>query len=146
MAALPVNNQLQGHPNWVDPRGRFIGSTGMLFANQTAADIYFRQYVDADPNIPNLRVAVICVSWGMSMIYIQQNFAWLGLPAPPNPDDGWLPIPFAVPVLNVQDHGIFPPEGANNVPLNVQAVQAGAAGNHLINGLPIPGHRLPWHH
>lgn len=69
--------------HWVDKRGRFIGSSGMLFYEQTAADLYYKNYFHTAPNAGNDRLTVICIAWGMAMIYVQR-----GTRAHP---DHWLP-------------------------------------------------------
>ncbi|OSD05430.1 hypothetical protein PYCCODRAFT_1432591 [Trametes coccinea BRFM310] len=76
----------------VGRRGKFIGSSGMLFIDQTAADLYFDNYFETDHE--NSRVAVVCIAWAMAMLYVQEG----------NRDnDVWIPDPTALPAMNVQD-------------------------------------------
>lgn len=122
---------------WVSSRGRFIGSSGLLFVDQTAADIYFDNYFHTPGNALNRRIAVVCTSWGMSMLYIQQGRRNGGQPWQARATLGGL--------IDVEDHGIQPPSGNTMVPLTVRAVQAGAPGMHHVNGIMVGGARLPWH-
>ncbi|KAI9062944.1 hypothetical protein FKP32DRAFT_1592913 [Trametes sanguinea] len=113
-------------------QGQFLGTTGIAFVDQTAADIFLSEYWHNDPNI---RIAVICTSWGMSMLYFLRG-----------PRNGpWEPFNQAVAAVVVQDDGVYPPEGQQMVPPVVLGVQAGAQGVHWINGTVVTGHRLPWH-
>lgn len=130
MANLPLEFK------WVDKKGGFIGSTGMIFVNQTAADIYFSNYWHTEGN--NQRLAVVCTSWGMSMLYLQQG-------TKDDPSTQWQPFQLLQGTVDVHDHGIQPPNGQQMVPLAVQVVQAGTPGVHRINALFVAGLRLPWH-
>ncbi|KAH9854444.1 hypothetical protein C2E23DRAFT_818716 [Lenzites betulinus] len=119
--------------NWVRPQGRFIGSVGLLFTDQTAADIYLANYWHTEGL--NQRIAVVCTSWGMAMLYIQEGIRG-GVWAPMNP---------LAAILDVQDHGILPPNHDHMLPLDVRFSQAGAPAVHNINGQFVSGRRLPWH-
>lgn len=121
---------------WADKKGHFIGSTGMIFVDQTAADIYFSNYWRTAGD--NQRLAVVCTSWGISMLYLQDGTR-------DDPSTHWQPNQLLHAAVNVHDHGIQPPNGQQMVPLAVQAVQAGSPGMHIINEMFIGGLRLPWH-
>lgn len=125
----------QNQEDWVVPQGQFIGSAGMVFVDQTAADIYFNNYWRT--NGLNSRIALVCTSWGMSMLYIQAGQRG----GPPQ----WLPDPLLLGLIVVQDHGVQPPNGVQMVPATIQAVQAGAPGLHMVNNQLVGGLRLPWH-
>ncbi len=125
----------QDEEHWVTPQGELIGSAGMVFVDQTAADIYLRNYWHT--NGPNHRIALVCTSWGMSMLYMQRGQQG----GPPQ----WLPNAFLLGLLVVQDHGVQPPSGAQMVPAAIQAVQAGSPGLHMVNDELVGGLRLPWH-
>ncbi|KAI8973975.1 hypothetical protein BD414DRAFT_498740 [Trametes punicea] len=117
-------------------RGRFIGSSGMVFNDQTAADVYFGNYWQhllAGRRLE--RVAIICTSWGMSMALIQHGI-------PPGPFN---PFVLGFTRIIVDDNGIHPPQGADMVPPAIQIVQAGSMGIHWVNGIGLHGRRLPWH-
>ncbi|CDO70602.1 hypothetical protein BN946_scf184656.g17 [Trametes cinnabarina] len=117
----------QQGPNWATRRGQFLGTSGIVFIDQTAGDIFFEDYWNFDGE--NIRVAVICTSWGMSMLYLLRGTR----------DAAWIPANHLVPGMNVQDDGVQPPNGAAMVPPAVLAVQAGAPGVHIINGQPVSG-------
>ncbi|OJT05948.1 hypothetical protein TRAPUB_3135 [Trametes pubescens] len=123
---------------WVSAQGTLIGSSGMLFVEQTAADIYFKNYWHAAR--VNLRLAVVCTSWGMSMLYIQR-----GRRHGPNQPWQWQPVQQINGAIIVQDHGLQPPNGQQMVPLAVRMVQAGSPGVHIVNDMLVGGLRLPWH-
>ncbi|KAI9062802.1 hypothetical protein FKP32DRAFT_1593485 [Trametes sanguinea] len=118
----------------VSKSGRFIGSSGMLFTDQTAADLYFRNYFETEG--PNRRIAVVCIGWAMAMLYIQRGFRG---------DDVWDEDGGILASINVQDHGVQPPHAVAFVPPVTQATIAGTQAVHLINGFWVTGKRLPWH-
>ncbi|KAL7280686.1 hypothetical protein PYCCODRAFT_1475471 [Trametes coccinea BRFM310] len=118
----------------VGKRGQFIGSSGMLFIDQTAADLYFANYFETENE--NRRVAVVCIAWSMAMLYVQEGVRG---------DDEWAHAGAALITINVQDHGVQPPHAVASVPPVTQAAIAGTQALHRINGHWIPGKRLPWH-
>ncbi|OSD06835.1 hypothetical protein PYCCODRAFT_1474252 [Trametes coccinea BRFM310] len=124
----------QPNPTAVASRqGQFLGSTGIAFANQTASDIFFDEYWTTEGHIA--RMAVICTSWGISMLYFMTGYR-NGL---------WIPANELLATVDVEDHGVLPPEGDELVAPDVLAVQAGAQAIHWINGEAVSGLQLPWH-
>ncbi|KAJ8490133.1 hypothetical protein ONZ51_g2519 [Trametes cubensis] len=133
-----MQKQMAADPHRVPPQGYFVGSAGMLFQEQTAADFYFENYFNTPPNLPNQRVAVICTGWGMSMLYVQVGTRAFQA-------DQWSPLPNGLVFVVVGDHGVQPPGGGANIPLDNQNTLAGTAGMHQINGRMVAGLRIPWH-
>ncbi|KAL7279561.1 hypothetical protein ACG7TL_005960 [Trametes sanguinea] len=123
----------------IDKRGCFVGSSGMVFRDQTAADLYYLNYFETPAETENHRLAVICIAWGMAMVYVQQ-----GTRARPEwPDWPVAAIPLAGVVVN--DHGVQPPNAVAHVPVGILNTLAGSPGIHVINGQPVNGLQIPWH-
>ncbi|KAI0676667.1 hypothetical protein C8Q78DRAFT_998830 [Trametes maxima] len=120
--------------NWVQRSGQFIGSSGMTFADQTAADIYYNNYFRTQGF--NHRIAVICVSWGMSMLYIQEGT---------QAQEQWAPQGPMLNTVDVQDNGVHPAIGHANIPQVNRLTLAGSPAAHVINGQVTVGSSLPWH-
>ncbi|KAI0642813.1 hypothetical protein C8Q79DRAFT_979892 [Trametes meyenii] len=119
---------------WVATSGQFIGSSGMAFVDQTAADVYFGNYFLTQGF--NVRIAVICIGWGMSMLYLQRGIQG---------QQQWVPMDQHLPSVVVQDNGVYPALGLPNVPQTNQAILAGSPAMHNINNIVRPGKTLPWH-
>lgn len=118
-------------------RGRsiLIGSSSMQFTDQMAVDIYFDDYWNAAGAL--LRVAVVCVGWGMSIAFVQRA----------NQRDGpWQSGQALLNRITVQDHGIHPfnpPGPLPNTPLGQPLPLFGV---YFVGGAPTLGYHLAWHH
>ncbi|KAI0639078.1 hypothetical protein C8Q77DRAFT_1079251 [Trametes polyzona] len=131
---MPDDHQPVQRNNWVGPRGRFIGASGMVFTDQTAVDLYFENYWLTAPE-PNDRVAVICIAWGMAMAYLQRGSG-----------EGIWPVnPLGPNQIVVEDLGTYPERGEQMLPPHVRLAGAGTQAIHMINRVPVLGLRLPWH-
>ncbi|KAI0639052.1 hypothetical protein C8Q77DRAFT_28726 [Trametes polyzona] len=116
---------------WVSRGGQFIGSIAMMHADQTAGDIYFENYWHSTQ--ANRRLTVVCMSWGMSLAYLQMGSG-----------PGMWPVYPAVRAIRVQDYGIYSNPTAAILPASIRHVRAGRRAWYTINGQPVRGFRLPW--
>ncbi|KAH9924053.1 uncharacterized protein B0H18DRAFT_878264 [Fomitopsis serialis] len=125
--AQPANN-----------RSIFLGSTGNLFPQQVAADIYLQSaFAQA---VPMWRVATVCLSWGMSVVTTQRSLdqgnTW-----------GFIFVPWR-PRIHVHDQGIRPVQVFIPHPIAGALAHQGLPpmGLYNINGQLIIGWHSPWHH
>ncbi|KAI0768663.1 hypothetical protein BD413DRAFT_90983 [Trametes elegans] len=125
-------------PQMARGRGKFIGSSGMVYIDQMAVDIYCGDYWQTAGYVH--RVAVVCVAWGVSMATVQTAFAPVaGHPGP------FVFTPNSLHIITVHDFGLhpFPPPGQlPNMPLGPPLPPIGI---FQVNGQPRQGYRIPWH-
>ena len=137
--------------------GIFVGSSGHLFDSQIAADIYLQDMWSANIANGNVlhRVAVVCVGWGITLAGVQFKFAH-GMPYEWASEEGWTWGQVFVQMITVIEYGkqfVDPgpghPARARLPPLpplpNENQLPPGI-NIYWLNGLPILGHRMLWHH
>lgn len=115
-----------------------MGSSASMFKEQLAADIYLQDIWSSQGNVR--RIAIICVSWGMSIATIEQADALI--PGRPGP---WTINNVHHHLVAVQDFGLqhlLVPGMPNAIP----NTQPPGIGQFVVNGKNVLASRLPWHH
>ncbi|KAI9061219.1 hypothetical protein FKP32DRAFT_1594893 [Trametes sanguinea] len=122
-------------------RSVLIGSSGMLFTDQMAVDIYFQDYWHPGPVDVLSRVAVVCVGWGLSIAVVQNAPAH-------QPGDAavWTIDPLALNEIVVQNLGVRPFAPPAPLPHIPPGQPLPAVGGFIVNGEPTHGHIMPWHY
>ncbi|KAI0712005.1 hypothetical protein C8Q76DRAFT_621605 [Earliella scabrosa] len=121
--------------------GRFLGSTGSLFRNQAAADIYLQYYWRTVGWLR--RVRVVCVTWGLSVAVVERAFR----AHPNNAPTNWQIDNPGLMTITVQDQGqqfTHLPYVPANLPNAASILAPGAYYN--VNGQLHVAHPIPWHH
>lgn len=129
----------------VPASGWFLGSSGSLFLEQWAADIYLQPYWDTIGWL--YRVTTISVSWGISLAVVEIAFRAGPHLLHPTP---WQISALGYLRIHVQDFGQIPVPNALRPDIPLIAALAPPPGPiavyQLVGGPLIIGHSMPWHH
>ncbi|KAI0701424.1 hypothetical protein C8T65DRAFT_579631, partial [Cerioporus squamosus] len=120
----------------------FVGAVSCLHRDQMSADIYVTYVWTTVGQL--IRISHVCVTYGLAIVVVQRGVC---------PQPGVIPNQFFVHgpslvLIRVNDEGPqhMNVHGAPAQLPNAHLIQNGHQVFHIINGFPVAGKAVPWHH